>query len=383
MDPDRPYRPRESVETTYDCAGNPDFTFSIQNPTDPEPVLTRYECRLYIDQNGDGRHTEEERISDLYPGEVTGGSAVQVTENGTLRADAAYTLQLSLNRTQFSGIVAWTLQVVKVGESTVHASEKGYAYIHPASPTAIRVLQIRPHNGSGIDLKPNANFTGLYQELKEANAYDVPMDTTTVNALNRADSSAAVFTQMDLYDMIILGFEDMYGDLNANVAQAVVDYIETGKAVLFTHDTTSFCNVSSNAQWGYYFNQVIRDKVGLDRYGVTSAYYIYNRGNITYSGAGHNTNLTSDEAQLFVNTMIAAYRAVNNPPFVEFRTANDYPAATQLVPVEFGSGASSEALGSEQTIFFKIQDTNLTANKSIAMELFTPPVTPTPWRTLR
>lgn len=483
--------------TVYDCAGNLDFTFSIQNPTDPEPVLTRYECRLYIDQNGDGRHTEEERISDLYLGEVTGGSTAQVTENGTLRADATYTLQRSLNRTQFSGIVAWKLQVVKVGESAVHASEKGYAYIHPASPTAIRVLQIRPHNGSGIDLKTNTNFTGLYQELKDANAYEVTVDTTTVNTLNRASSAAAVFAQMDLYDMIILGFEDMYGELNANVAQAVVDYIETGKAVLFTHDTTSFCNVASNAQWGYYFNQVIRDKVGLDRYGVTSnnyratvsagadgrigaagaaqlqsagytvgyvpgsghtsaaetqgytnltvdrypnsggdqgttkttsvsqtnqgqiteypyrigdlsvattheqyyqlnmnaddivvwyclsgsgyanyrsdatnAYYIYNRGNITYSGAGHNTNLTSDEAQLFVNTMIAAYRAVNNPPFVEFRTANDYPAATQLVPVEFGSGASSEALGSEQTIFFKIQDTNLTANKSIAMELY-------------
>ena len=42
-------------------------------------------------------------------------------------------------------------------------------------------------------------------------------------------SAAAVFAQMDLYDMIILGFEDMYGELNANVAQAVVDYIETGK----------------------------------------------------------------------------------------------------------------------------------------------------------
>lgn len=481
----------------YDCAGNLNFTFSIQNPTDPEPVLTRYECRLYIDQNGDGRHTEEERISDLYLGEVTGAATVQVVENGTLRADTVYSLQRALNRTQFSGIVAWKLQVVKVGESAVHASEKGYAYIHPASPTAIRVLQIRPHGGSGIDLKTNANFTGLYQELKDANAYDVTVDTTTVDALNRESSSGAVFAKMDLYDMIILGFEDMYGELNANVAQAVVDYIETGKAVLFTHDTTSFCNVASNAQWGYYFNQVIRDKVGLDRYGVTSsdyratvgagttgqigsaaaaqlqgagytvgyvpgsgrtsaaetqgytnltidrypnsggdqgttkttsvaqtnqgqiteypyrigdlavattheqyyqlnmnaddivvwyclsgsgyanyrsdatnAYYIYNRGNITYSGAGHNTNLTSDEAQLFVNTMIAAYRAVNNPPFVEFRTAGDYPAATQLVPVEFGGDASSEALGSEQTIYFKIQDTNLTANKAIAMELY-------------
>ena len=104
---------------------------------------------------------------------------------------------------------------------------------------------------------------------------------------------------------------------------------------------------------------------------ATNAYYIYNRGNITYSGAGHNTNLTSDEAMLFVNTMVAAYRAANNPPTVEFRTANDYPVTTQLVPVEYSAeGNVGQSLGSEQTIYFKIQDTNLTANKTIAVELY-------------
>lgn len=478
----------------YDCGGNLSYTFTIQNPTDPDPANTRYACYLYVDQNGDGRHNAEERIGDLYIGEV-GSTGTSVINNGELREGATYTLQRTLNRTQFSGIVAWKLQVVKVGESTVHASEKGYAYIQPASPTVINVLQIRPGGGSGIDLSSNTKFTGLYAELEAANAYDINLTTTTVNTLNNKTSADDVFNILDQYNMIIIGFGDMYGDLNENAAKAVVRYIETGKAVLFTHDTTSFYNKNSSSAWGYYFNQYIRDKVGLDRYGVTNTtfkssvaagsngkissataqslwdagytvgyepkssmqstaytqgytnltikryksgqaspttttkvsqvnrgqitefpykigdldiatthdqyyqlnmnaddiavwyclsgtnyanyrndatnvYYIYNRGNITYSGAGHNTNLTSDEAMLFVNTMVAAYRAANNPPTVEFRTENDYPVTTQLVPVEYSGEGNTQGLGAEQMIFFKIQDTNLAANKTIAVELY-------------
>ena len=75
---------------------------------------------------------------------------------------------------------------------------------------------------------------------------------------------------------------------------AIRDYIASGKSILFTHDTTSFVNVPSGqfrAQeqngrstslrigdenykpwveyWGYKFNSLIRDTVGLDRYGVS------------------------------------------------------------------------------------------------------------------
>lgn len=41
-------------------------------------------------------------------------------------------------------------------------------------------------------------------------------------------------------------------------------------------------------------------------------YYIYNIGNITYTGMGHSgneKNLPDSEVKLFVNTMISAYRA--------------------------------------------------------------------------
>lgn len=47
---------------------------------------------------------------------------------------------------------------------------------------------------------------------------------------------------------------------------------------------------------------------------VRNNYYIYNCGNITYTGVGHSAQSLSDyEAKLFVNTMIAAYKAITSP----------------------------------------------------------------------
>lgn len=52
-------------------------------------------------------------------------------------------------------------------------------------------------------------------------------------------------------------------------------------------------------------------------------YYIYTKGNITYTGLGHkNTPLTNDEVKLFVNTMISSYRDVPAVPYVRVENAD-------------------------------------------------------------
>lgn len=48
---------------------------------------------------------------------------------------------------------------------------------------------------------------------------------------------------------------------------------------------------------------------------VRNSYYIYNKGNITYTGLGHQTNMTNEEVQLFVNTMISAFRTPPENPY--------------------------------------------------------------------
>ncbi|MGM9521967.1 MAG: DUF5057 domain-containing protein [Oscillospiraceae bacterium] len=529
--------------TTNTCDGTLSFTFTITNPTDATPSETKYYCRLYIDQNGDGRHTDNEEVSDLW---ISGG-----TENGQLSAGIEYKVERVLSSKQFSGIVPWKLQVVKVGDDTVHASEKGYTYIQPASPTPIKILQVRD---IGLNLATEENFKvgnrtvrndsertrdgvvlNLYKELKEQGAFDLNVFSMTVGELNNyAATQDGIYEYLNSFDMLIIGFGDCYGDFDEKTANAVVQYIDTGKAILFTHDTTSFRNLPKNISyqgssyngsmtyWGYYFNTILRDKVGLDRYGVTNTiyglnkysssktqsgpvaneyagavlesiknagysiaykpgsefstvgetqgytnytlarfrkgsdllpttgygsypsggngmttntvsqvnqgqitqfpykleetltvattheqyyqlnmnsddivvwyclagdnfasgkndvtngYYIYNRGNVTYSGAGHfaydTDTLGANEAKLFINTMVAAYRAGNGSPTVSYRTADDFSdLSVQLIPMEYEEGGTGSSLGGNQTVYFKITDPNLTTEKTMKVEFF-------------
>jgi hypothetical protein len=70
--------------------------------------------------------------------------------------------------------------------------------------------------------------------------------------------------------MLILGFSDNFGyyqsSFNQDRLQAIVDYADSGKCVLFSHDCTNWENGSG--QNGK-LNMTIRDLTGLDRYGVT------------------------------------------------------------------------------------------------------------------
>ena len=125
-------------------------------------------------------------------------------------------------------------------------------------------------------------------------------------------------------------------------------------------------------------------------------YYIFTAGNITYSGAGHsNSRPTVPEAKLFVNTMVASFRAVKVKPEGGF-----YASASATEPISslvLGGMDSTEAYASEKSdsqtvqdndthfasqdptmqslaggstrIYFRIKDANLAANKKTGVYL--------------
>ena len=80
------------------------------------------------------------------------------------------------------------------------------------------------------------------------------------------------------------------------------------------------------------------DKVGGPM--PSDGYYIYNKGNVTYTGAGHGdmTSGTETEAQLFINTLFAAYSATSVEPtvgfFEEAPDADDEPINSITVPYD-------------------------------------------------
>ena len=559
-----------------------EYYFSISNNTDPDPVNTRYTCNLFIDANGDGRYGDAERLSDMVIREwnSTTGTSGAIVNSNSLKAGTEYYVSRRMPAEEY-GIVPWKLEIRKygTGSSGTHTSVNKYTHIPTLNgkQVTLSILQINADGGLSLanqlavvgwsnyySAVTQKYYAGIYGKLLAdiSEDYNISITTIQINDVNLTSGktwthgTSTYTTLLDYlksYDMLITGFKDVYGDLDQTAAIAIRDYISTGKAILFTHDNTSFYNIPFDGYqttdyynpvdsgFGYYFNMTIRDAVGLDRYGVTNplygissyapqeirradgwqyagwvakgyqgattdnlttiinagysvaytpktakgstvaetqgftrgildrykgssdnfqgtttvsqvnegqittypynvntagfsnndsstnsmnvafthfqyyqlnmnspdtvvwyclkypnvnnvansspytldndavnSYYIYSKGNVTYSGAGHTTdtgsvNANVDEAKLFVNTMIAAYRVALAAPEVTFSDPTGRNTLkTLLLPADDAGVLSPSASPSNTTtdtsrnIYFIVNDTNVGANKTIS-----------------
>ncbi|MBE5962874.1 MAG: DUF5057 domain-containing protein [Lachnospiraceae bacterium] len=110
-------------------------------------------------------------------------------------------------------------------------------------------------------------------------------------------------------------------------------------------------------------------------------YYIYNRGNITYSGVGHTGNLTDTEVKLFVNTMIAAYNASAGP--LKVMVTNDEATFDSnedaYLYVNYDFADNTTAHGEEiyvndgevcKRIYFQLDEGSIVLNKKINVNVY-------------
>jgi len=320
-----------------------EYRFTISNESDPTPTQTSYFCSLYIDENGDGLYSDSsrasERLNDIIIREwnSSAGAAGALVTNGSLRAGVEYYVSRKLPDDKI-GLIPWKLEVMaqsSTGVSGAHSSYHNYTHVpvptdsngNPESDKipSIDILQVNTSRfgASGIDLGAQMAtvssgnyyssvtkryYAGIYGKLIAdiSSDFDIAITTTKANLLDSSSTwvhdgvnYTSVSAYLNSYDMIILGFDDCYQELSLASAQAVVNYIGSGKATLFTHDCTSFYflplgnyrtenygtgqspyyvysssnNTTSFSMFGYNFNMTIRDKVGLDRYGVTNPTY--------------------------------------------------------------------------------------------------------------
>ena len=314
------------------------YQFKISDPADPTPKDTTYHVRLYMDANASGRYTEDEVLYiDVYS-----SAGVMLSEGGDgryqLKADTEYRLE-ALLPLDAVGIVPWKLEVEKNTASTIsfHGSRTGYTRVAPASESEkkeLKVLQIVgwdqyhkggssfPDRGNTLTLEGNATYGGLITQLKD---FVIDFDTArndgtryreetyngtavgeykeptvhkitdpnlefwkglnysvTPSGHNFDADVATIYSVLNKYDMLIIGFGDCYEGINDTLATAIFQYIEAGKAVLFSHDTTSFINMPfsiydkdkigvGNGYWAYSFNQILRPAVGMDYYGISDS----------------------------------------------------------------------------------------------------------------
>lgn len=264
------------------------FEFMIY-PPDGAGSEDWYQWTVYVDLNADGNFTIEESIDR---GQAKAGH--EVTSIRTLNED-------------YADVVPWKLKVQKVGEPVIRTEKSGFAAFRntplsetEAERTQIDVLQITS-NSSTVHLEelmnPRSGKTSLfYQYTKDLNDFNIKIKTITVNEFlewystsgkrydkNNHESTDKLYLMKNgvkkPYDMLIFGFGDCYSDINNHYGALdnIQAYIDSGKSVMFTHDTTSFVNLSESEYssyangltfWGYGINQYLRNRMGLDRFGV-------------------------------------------------------------------------------------------------------------------
>ena len=314
------------------------FKFLVNAPYGAE-AGSRYNWSLYIDCNADGRYSSEEIIAN---GQSLAGSTVTITRT----LDEKY-----------SDAVPWKLKVCLADRNVIRTEESGFAAFTsvPLSEaevmrTMIEVLQITS-NSSTVNLEalmnpPTGKTSLFYQYTKDLEDFNVRIKTITVNQLQNLytgggnaydcgrpeETDKLVFIDENgvkkPYDMLILGFGDCYSDIHNNFGALdnIRAFINSGRSVLFTHDTTSFVNQQQSEYeplqqgltfWGYGINQYFRNRLGLDRFGIlrpegdatcydiarmpSQAKSIYQTGNLT------NGATTYPEIQGLTYPVLVAY----------------------------------------------------------------------------
>ena len=264
------------------------------------------------------------------------------TANGNryeLRTGETYRVIRALPE-EYVGVIPWKLVFYDNADRLVRTAKSGYTSVPQQSgKKTIRVLQLlsddNRNNWNLHDEQNNSNstFSKCINGLTDWNVVGLDqvnwdgtvtpsksIDSMTVTYLVNEKLKIGGTSDTDIqkiyqesynlfqqYDMLIPGFGDAYrfgytysaSDISNNkldnvkrnlaVGWAVRDYIESGKSILFTHDTTSYVNNIQSAiqwndqgykedqknywYWGYEFNKTIRASVGLDRYGALKEYY--------------------------------------------------------------------------------------------------------------
>ncbi len=286
----------------------------IVNATEPDVQNDTYTVHLYLDSNGDGLFNEDEEINNLTVTNDTGtissngksfensdGSAPAKTFNLKCDLDTQHAPVYTISRdipTGVHGVIPWKLMVESNGETGFHASETGYSYFRSDKKDQIKVLQIRSDGGNGADLS-NIND----QKIKKIQDFDITIHTVRpksgISGIVNGGKKFNEWKYEDLnkYDMIICGFGDSWGDLDNNGANLLARYIDDGRPLMVAHDTASFNNmrwdlrnqrqyVGGLSAWNsFWFNDILRDKVKLDIYGVSNR-YSYNEAGVKVKNDG-------------------------------------------------------------------------------------------------
>ncbi|RDU21842.1 DUF5057 domain-containing protein [Anaerosacchariphilus polymeriproducens] len=342
---------------------------------------TNYFANLYLDANADGKYATGEKQTDFYIINASGAQPSKDNEGRyQLKSKQVYTMFKEMP-SSYVGTIPWKIEISQVDNNYIRTSKTDYSVISKSvdeEKETIKILQIKQSStctgwqANNFDLSTNTAFQNLLTQLN-----DFKLDITTipsdkfVQAYNQKAQQGIDY--LDDYNMLILGFADVYaeidntnkssGGLNKGPVDGILSFIESGRSVLFTHDTASFINTKSDlfyadsgeknasvanlkswvAYWGYNINTIIRDVVGMDRYGIssnnvlkegdmlTSSQYaaagLLDSGNDLAYVAGSNRSKTYPETQGYCDHLLNGKRISALNTYMNLNSSSNIGAA--------------------------------------------------------
>lgn len=320
------------------------YEFSITNLNALNPLTTRYDVKLFLDSNNDGIYnTATEELEDItvinaQTGVVeerikspmdSGGEAVA---HYSLSAGTPYRVRRELPQ-GYVGAIGWKLTATQVGNTGIHDSAIGLTAVQkqlinsdkidPVSgKRIINVLQIVKDSQVTLNLEdcmenPSAESDYQWKTLLEsipdflvrfdsiserdfAYSFDYDVHPDHYCELHKSEydekgghligaGGRDNYLNFYDYDMVILGFGDEYGNLwSKKATEALLAYGDSGKSLMYTHDTTYSHSVlrvteddfafrddwDDTYKWniGYHTSTLsmsIRNQCGMDRFGVS------------------------------------------------------------------------------------------------------------------
>ena len=319
--PIKPIEPKyiDGIISTFNDR-NLHFKFNITGQ-----VGQKYLVKLLIDKNNDGVYNDVNAGVSDDKNEIYYSEQLKLNQRTVL-----YEIKSTL-ADNFIGMLPWKIEIVQLAddgkETDWRVSEKGFSAIRNTDTQTLKVLQIAPQadgNSSNYLELNDDKFMNLMNKIEDVVGYDLSVDLIAVdkfvdkfNPNKVTDGSRGVaYTKGELgtskdklngYAMVVIGFSDSYNSKDINndygALDNLLDFMDAGKSVLFTHDTVSWRStpnffagyrdssdnfvykyrdsmqdIKSNGDNGEQtrygetcFNLTInfRNRVGMDKYGVT------------------------------------------------------------------------------------------------------------------
>ncbi|MEW4368939.1 DUF5057 domain-containing protein [Paenibacillus kandeliae] len=201
----------------------------------------------------------------------------------TVLTDSAGTLSYALPKA-YSGLLYWKLEIVNAQSGSALSTYTTGVIRYQDEKTVVRVLQVMPSDNTNSSLLKSTNMVQTYLA-----GTDYQLNITTVQMPEFATTTYKNLNGS--YDMLIFGFRDeynLYATLTDDSTKAIKNFIASGQAVMFTHDTIyeSTYQSAKTKPWIDAFQQLSgqiapKTNIGLNAVNPSTSTQVVNTGLLT------------------------------------------------------------------------------------------------------